>query len=277
MTAIPASEPAEPNYTMGYSKEFHALLERRNAPAVAGHLLPHLKPGMRVLDFGCGPGTISVGLATAVAPGTLHGIDMEASQVEMARAAALGGGHDNAQFEVGTVESMPFEDGYFDAAHCHAVLSHVPDTAAALAEVRRVLKSGGIVSSRELITASSFFEPDPSGDLGEAWKTFTTLLAANGGHPQIGREMKGRLAAAGFSIAHVSASFECYSSAVDVEFFHQFVSGWFFAEETMEGAVRHGVAAREDFARWRGRLDEWKQQPGAFASIAWGETIGRKE
>ena len=98
---------AEQDYTMGYSEEFLQLLHRRSAETHAAHLLPHLKPGLRVLDFGCGPGTISVGLATAVAPGELHGIDVEESQINMARAAARAGGHDNATFHVGDVTGSP--------------------------------------------------------------------------------------------------------------------------------------------------------------------------
>ena len=120
---------ATSSYTMGYSEEFLQLLDRRSAKTHASYLLPHLEPGMRVLDFGCGPGTISVGLAMAVDPGELHGIDMEESQIGLARAAAEAGGHANATFHVGDVTDLPFEDGYFDAAHCHAVLMHVPDTA----------------------------------------------------------------------------------------------------------------------------------------------------
>ena len=81
-----------PSYTMGYSDEFAKLLDRRNAGINAAHPLPHLKPGLRVLDLGCGPGTISVGLAKVVEPGELHGIDMEESQIKIARAAATAGG-----------------------------------------------------------------------------------------------------------------------------------------------------------------------------------------
>ena len=54
--------PDTANYTMGYSDEFRQLLNRRSAETHAFHLLPHLRPSMRVLDFGCGPGTITVGL-----------------------------------------------------------------------------------------------------------------------------------------------------------------------------------------------------------------------
>ena len=71
---------------MGYSEEFLQLLDRRSAETHAAYLLPHLRSGDRVLDFGCGPGTITVGLAGAVDPGEVHGIDMEESQIAMARA-----------------------------------------------------------------------------------------------------------------------------------------------------------------------------------------------
>ena len=81
----------EPSYTMGYSEEFLQILDRRSAQSHAGYLLPHLKAGDRVLDFGCGPGTITVGLAKAVEPGEAHGVDMEESQVKLARAAARSG------------------------------------------------------------------------------------------------------------------------------------------------------------------------------------------
>ena len=95
-------------YTLGYGKEMKRALDRRSAEINAFHLLPHLKPGMRVLDFGCGSGTISVGLARAVEPGEFHGIDTEESQIEMARAAAKAGGHENAKFHVG---DAAVEDG----------------------------------------------------------------------------------------------------------------------------------------------------------------------
>ena len=89
---------SETSYTMGYSDEFRQMLNRRSAESHAVHLMPLLEPGMRVLDFGCGPGTISVGLARAADPGEVHGIDIEKSQINLARAAAEAGGHRNATF-----------------------------------------------------------------------------------------------------------------------------------------------------------------------------------
>ena len=123
------------NYTMGYSDEFLQLLDRRNTANSAAYLLPFLEPGMRLLELGCGPGTIPVGLANAVSPGEVHGVDMEESQIAMARAAAESGTHSNAIFHVGDALSLPFEDGFFDVVHSHAVTMHIPDTQGVPSEV----------------------------------------------------------------------------------------------------------------------------------------------
>lgn len=202
-------EPAS-TYTMGYDEDFLQMLHWRSAETHAKHLLPHLEPGLRMLDFGCGPGTLSVGLARAVEPGEFHGVDIESSQIDMARAAAEAGGHSNASFQVADVTDLPFDDNTFDVAHCHTVLNHVPDTDAVLAEVRRVLKPGGIISCRELIAASSFSEPAYS--LAGAWETFTKLVIANGGHPQMGKELKATLLDAGFVDVRATASVDMFST-----------------------------------------------------------------
>ena len=264
-----------PSYTMGYSEEFRHLLDRRSADAHAAHLLPHLEPGMRVLDFGCGPGTITVGLAVAVDPGEVHGIDMEESQIGLARSAAEAGGHANATFHVGDVTGLPFENASFDAAHCHAVLMHVPDTRAALAEVKRVLKPGGIISSREFIVASSFLEPGAE-DTVPAWNAFANLVSANGGHPNMGRELKSAFLDAGFSNVRATASFDFFSSAEDVAFLHAFIVDWFYKPEIIEAATKYGLATREQFDEWRQGLDEWESHAGAVGGLAFGEAIASK-
>ena len=272
MSSSDSPDSSTATYTMGYSEDFQKLLRRRNAETSATHLLPHLKPGMRVLDFGCGPGTISMGLAEAVEPGELHGVDMEESQIEMARAAASAGGHRNAAFQIADVTDLPFEDDSFDVAHCNALLMHVPDTKAVLAEVRRVLKPGGIISSREMFVDSSFLEPELSG----GWDTFSKLITANGGHPQIGKELKRVFLEAGFSDIRAGVSFEPFVTDEDIDFLHDFIIGWFFAPGTVEAATKYGLATEEQFNDWRTMLDQWRETPGALAGFAWGEALGRK-
>ena len=272
---MPEHRDSDSSYTMGYSEEFRQLLNRRSAGTHAAHLLPHLKPGLKLLDFGCGPGTISVGLADRIAPGELHGIDMEESQIELARGAARDGGHENLVFHVGNVYDLPFDDNTFDVAHCHAVLMHIPDIQAALAEVKRVLKPGGIIATREAIVASSFLEPQPQ-EITHAWGVFARLVQGTGGHPDFGRELKVALLEAGFTGIRVSASFDSFSSSDDVAFLHGFISDWFFSPMVVAALTNFGLATNEQIAQWKSLLDDWRENPGASGPIAFGEAIAAK-
>ncbi len=74
---------------------------RRTAERQAAFALQYLESGMRLLDVGCGPGTVTVGLADAVAPGGVVGIDHDAVHIEMARALARTAGLANVRFEIG--------------------------------------------------------------------------------------------------------------------------------------------------------------------------------
>ncbi|MDE2822283.1 MAG: methyltransferase domain-containing protein [Chloroflexota bacterium] len=274
-TLMTDQRSATPDYTMGFSEEFLQSLRRYTAEASAAHLLPHLRPGHRILDFGCGPGTISVGLAKAVVPGELHGVDMEESQIELARSVAEAGGQDNATFHVGDVTDLPFEDGFFDVAHCHNVLMHVPDTAAVLAEVKRVLKPGGIIGCREMICASSFTHPD-FGVSRKAWDMFEDLLAADDGHPQMGKDLKGHVLDAGFANPRITASFDVYSTPEDVLFIYGLANMWFLSPEIVEAAIKYGAATEDLCDAISVAYDKWKEHPGALCGVAFGEAVANK-
>ena len=269
------TQSATPDYTMGFSEEFLESLRRYTAEASAAYLLPHLRPGQRILDFGCGPGTISVGLAKAVAPGELHGVDMEESQIELAKSVARVGGQDNATFHVGDVTDLRFEDDFFDVAHCHNVLMHVPDTAAVLAEVKRVLKPGGIIACREMITASSFTHPD-FGVIRRAWNMFEDLLAADDAHPQMGKDMKAHILDAGFTNVRMTASFDIYNTPADIAFIYGLAHMWFLSPEITEAAIKYGAATEELCAAIGVAYDKWKEHPGALCGVAFGEAVAGK-
>ena len=73
-------------YSQRGNRAFEAGLESRTAAREAAFFLPYLRPGMRVLDVGCGPGTITLGLAGVVAPGRVEGVDLQLTLVERAHA-----------------------------------------------------------------------------------------------------------------------------------------------------------------------------------------------
>ena len=268
-------ESSTPDYTMGFSEDFMESLRRYTAEASASYLLPSLRPGMRVLDFGCGPGTISVGLAKAVEPGELHGVDMEESQIDLARRVAETAAQPNAFFHVGDVTDLDFDDNFFDVAHCHNVLMHVPDTRAVLEEVKRVLKPGGIIACREMISGSSFTYPD-YGVIRKAWDMFEDLLVADDAHPQMGKEIKGHVVEAGFANLLVSSSFDVYSTPKDIDFIYGLAIQWFLSPEMVEAAIKYGASTRELCDEIGVAYARWKEDPGASVGVAFGEVVANK-
>ena len=177
-----------PDYTMGYSEEYVRFISCRSEESFA-YLIPHLKPGLRILDVGCGPGVLSVWLAEALNGVELHGIDVEPSQVEAAAQLASVRGHHDLSFHVADIVDLPFADGFFDVAFCNDVLAYVPGASVVLSEVRRVLKLGGVLGCGEMIIDSCFLYPE-LGFMKRGFEVFADLLAADDGYPQMGKDLK---------------------------------------------------------------------------------------
>ena len=143
-------------------REAHAPAHaRRTAERNAAFLLPHLKPGMRLIDAGCGAGSITIGLAKAVAPGEAVGVDLSDVSIERARALADERGAGNCTFDIADASALPFEDATFDAAFAHAMLQHVEFPLDVLRELRRVLRPGGVIGVADADRDGWIMAPQP--------------------------------------------------------------------------------------------------------------------
>lgn len=175
------------DYTAGYSAPLVSFMARHTAETHAEFFLAELKPGWRLLDAGCGPGTITLGLARRVAPGQVIGIDVEESQFERSRQEAKREGL-NLEFHAASVYELPFQDGSFDAVFSHALLEDLSDPAAAVAELRRVLKHGGLIGVRASDLGGLLLEAASDGPA-QALVAYMANRQQHSKEPNMGRKL----------------------------------------------------------------------------------------
>src|SRR5690554_2028770 len=104
------SKTSTTRYTHGHERSVLASHSARTAKNSAAYLLPHLKPGMHLLDVGCGPGTITLDLAALVAPGITIGIENVDTPLVTARAEAIARSDTTTRFQLADVLNLPFEN-----------------------------------------------------------------------------------------------------------------------------------------------------------------------
>jgi len=236
---------------------------RRTAQSQAAFLLPHLRPGMKLLDLGCGPCTITVGLAEAVAPGgSAVGVDLHPSLPEGATGLAI---------VAADVHRLPFPDATFDAIYSSALLQHVPEPLAVLREARRVARPGAVIGVVDTDWGSLLQYPE-NEKLTKASEVARRLR--RGTSPDVGRQLRSLLVEAGFSRCVGSARVTCEASPDDVEGFGSQAAAGFEHPAAVERAVARGDATAEEMAEFARAWREWGEHPGAYVSTLWCEAIG---
>ncbi len=250
---------------------------RRTAATRAAFLLPHLKPGMRLLDAGCGPGSITIGLAEAVATGEVIGVDRNDAAIDAARALAAQRGCANVRFEVASAYALPYEDGAFDAAFVHALLQHLGEPVRALTEIRRVLKPGGVIGVADADhDGAIFFPPHPA--IERSHELREQLRERSGGSdPRVGKRLRSLLHEAGFSRTVGSATAGYRGTADATRLDGAWQAHYFSAPEFVEHAVALGITDRTSLAEMSDAWRAWGEDPAAFSAAFWCEAVGWAE
>jgi len=262
-------------YTHGHHESVLRSHSWRTAKNSAAYLLPDLRPGMAVLDVGCGPGTITTDLAALVAPGRVVAVDSAQAVLEQAAGYAAEAGYaDRIDFAVADVHELEFPDDTFDVVHAHQVLQHVSDPIRALREMRRVCRPGGIVAARDSDYSGFIWYPElPALD---AWlRLYLDLARANGGEPDAGRRLLAWAHEAGFEDVVASSSVWCYAGERDRPWWGSLWVDRVTKSEFARGAVARGLATEDELRALSEGWLAWGAHPDGWLSIPHGEILCR--
>jgi ubiquinone/menaquinone biosynthesis C-methylase UbiE len=206
------------------------------------HLLPYLdNPSLTILDVGCGPGTITVDLASRVPSGFVLGIDPSADVIQKARKHAAEKGVSNVKFEVGDIFNWKEVDGIqagaFDIVHAHQVLQHLQDPLGAMVELKKLAKQDGVVAVRDVDYSAMNWYPEHPGM--QKWQNLYLAVAQNlGCDPNIGKRLHAVAMQAGFLRKDIDASVAAWTFSTPEE--REFWCG-LWADRTVKSDYRDRV------------------------------------
>jgi ubiquinone/menaquinone biosynthesis C-methylase UbiE len=263
----PANTPNDV-YTHGHHESVVRAHAARTAENSAAFLLPHLSPGLSVLDVGCGPGSITCDFARLVDPGQVTGLDRSEDVVAQARALAEERGVGNASFVAGNVYDLELE------VHAHQVLQHLTDPVAALREMRRVAKPGGLVAVRDADFHGMSWYPELD-ELDEWMDLYQRIARRNGAEPDAGRRLVSWMQEAGFADVSPSSSNWLYATpqqrAWQARVWSERVLHSAFAEQALEYGFTEQAGLERIAAGWH----RWGSSSDGWFLIPNGEVIGR--
>lgn len=268
----------ELTYTHGHHRSVLRSHSWRTAENSCAYLLSHLRRGQRLLDVGCGPGTITADLAELVAPGTVLGIDAATGVLAEARdhAGRRTSAADSAPtFAAADVHRLPLAAGAVDVVHAHQVLQHLMDPVGALAEMGRVLAPGGILAVRD--SDYGAFAWAPADERLDRWmELYHQVTRANGAQADAGRYLLGWVQQAGFSDVTATSSTWTFADPDSRTWW-----GGLWAERVelsafADQAVAYGLADRSELAAIAAGWRAWAEAPDGFFVVVHGEVLARR-
>ncbi|CCC11148.1 hypothetical protein SMACR_03852 [Sordaria macrospora] len=274
-------------YAIGHAPSHTKHHEWRTAANSAPRLLPHLQkalasnPNLKLLDIGCGPGTISASLAQHLLPsGNVLATDIADDVLERAKEHAISQGlsvPDNISFQKASVYELPFSDNEFDIVHAHQVLCHLDDPVAATKEMLRVCKPGGLISLREADMRMWCFWPElPS--LLKFHALMVEVMLANGGQDKGGRKLVSWVMGAGVKREAIEAGFGtwCYSATEDRKAWGESMIERLRTGQMRQKGIELGLTTEEGVEEMVEGWKRWIEREDAMLGIVNGEVIVRK-
>ena len=230
-----SSPQRESHYIHGAAPKEQERLEALGKILGRAEFLPALKTGMRVLEVGCGTGSIARQVAARVAPGEVIGVDGQQVQLDTATRLSAEHGIGNLKFRRGDAAELDLPDCGFDGAYCRFLLEHVMNPFDVVREMARVVRPGGWVCACEWENGCDVVYP-ASPAVEKVWQALYDLQRAMGGDAFVARKLYQILTEAELSSVKVDAL------------------AWTIAAHEKERLLTYTDGAREIIGQGRERL-----------------------
>ncbi len=257
-------------YTHGHHESVLRSHTWRTVENSAAYLMASLRPGLNLLDVGCGPGTITADFAARLAPGHVIGVDSASEVVDIARVNASD--NTNVEFAVADVYALDYEDNSFDIVHAHQVLQHLTDPVAALREMQRVTKPGGTVAARD--SDYSIFGWAPNDARLTRWlEIYRAVARKNSAEPDAGRYLLQWAHRAGFTDATYTTSTWSFATDETRAWWGGLWADRLAHSAFAQQAVDYGIATTQELDQCASAFREWSTNAfGTFITVH-GEII----
>ena len=260
-------------YSHGYDASVLNSYRSRSAANSAAYLLPHLQADMRLLDVGCGPGSISVDFADALPQGQVIAVDVSPVSIQAAAAAHV---RENLHFQTASVYALPFADASFEVVHAHQVLQHLADPERALREMARVLKPSGILAVRDTAYNSMTWQP-AMPELQQWMDVYQAIAQRNGGHPNIGPDLAELCREAGFtSIETSTADWHYHAGNGSAAWWGKVWSERALKSEYYQQALDYGLLNEAELHAISRAWLAWSALPDAEFTMTHHQVLARK-
>jgi len=223
-----------------------------------------LKPNLKVLDAGCGTGAVTRKMASKVFPAEACGIDIDPLFIDNAKKTAFDEGIKNIRFELGNIDNLTYDSGFFDLTYCRLVLMHVTNPVKTIAELKRVTKEGGIVAASDTDDGTMLTYP-PAPRFLEVWSKFGERAKARGDDRYIGRRLYSIFSEAGLNSIRIYP-FPAYATQQNPDVLNMLVYVPVqIVEQDKDAMIKGGVITARDYEEAMKEVKLVLNHPGAFA------------
>ncbi len=259
-------------YTHGHHESVLRSHTWRSAENSAGYLLEHLAGSQTLLDVGCGPATITCDFAERVE--SVVGIDAANDIVVTATETARARRVENVSIEVGSVYALRFDDDTFDITHAHQVLQHLTDPVAALREMIRVTKPGGLVAVRDAdYHAMTWF---PAIDELDRWmEIYQGVARRNDAEPNAARHLCAWALEAGVERERITASIDTwlFTQPADRQWWGDLWADRTVASAFGTQALDYALTTADEQQQIADGWRRWIDEPAGWFAVPNGELL----